>query len=688
MLKQISIGIITISSLLLLVLPSTVLASKGISPDQAMQMLKKGNDRFISGKSKHPRSTKQRLIQAGKENQGEHAYATVITCSDSRVPVERIFDAGVMDVFVIRVAGNVVDTDEAGSIEYGLAHVNTPVLVVLGHTQCGAVTAVTNAVQGRGHELERNIPPLVDNIEPAVLRAMEKYPGLKGKLVIPAGIEENVWQGIEDLFMVSPSSRELVKSGQARVVGAIYDVGSGKVKWLPESNVGQILTRVENNPNREMVAMAGGHSEPANSGGSYSSSHGGGHGEISSASHSGAAVSGDKVTLIDRRMMNELDAGRHRQSRIENVNLQSKSSSVGFIFLIAGVLVMIGCGIGFSRTRLFANLKIGGKLATGFGTVVTLVVILGVGSYYFMDVINTEYDAALGAIDLDMMASEISTLQGEYIVFGIEDNARGEKIVKEVNGLITQYSDDLTDMAAFNLSAQINSELDRIRGLVGRYDETFKEMVDSYHKVERDKEVLEELSHDMESQLAEVTKEHEAELDAIENARRIDVGQLKLQTNLVESLFEAEIRVAEVAGESAEFMLDKRIARIEPMERLLGELLGYLGTAKAIFPQLSNSQAEQAADRQRMQRLEDEVHEYIEALSEVVVAELQVEVNQVDAREEMTGIETLAGGIATYLDGEAESAKEQANMLMIVMMLLAAAVGTVIAFFVTRSITA
>lgn len=96
----------------------------------------------------------------------------MITCSDSRVPVELVFDAGVMDIFVVRVAGNVCDTDEVGSIEYGLAHVNTPVLVVLGHTQCGAVTAVTHAVQGKGHALELNIPPLVDNIEPAVKRAM------------------------------------------------------------------------------------------------------------------------------------------------------------------------------------------------------------------------------------------------------------------------------------------------------------------------------------------------------------------------------------------------------------------------------------------------------------------------------------------------------------------------------------
>ncbi len=229
------------------------------SPDEVVAMLKAGNARFVAGKSQHPHTDAKRLIQAGKENQGDHAYATVITCSDSRVPVELLFDAGVMDVFVIRVAGNVCDVDECGSIEYGLAHVNTPVLVVLGHTQCGAVTAVTHAVHGKGHALERNIPPLVDNIEPAVRKAMQANPGVHGDAIIPYAIEANVWQGIEELFLRSPATRDLVKAGKAKVVGAIYDVGTGAVDWLPLEKSEAILKAVEANPARAMEAMAAGH---------------------------------------------------------------------------------------------------------------------------------------------------------------------------------------------------------------------------------------------------------------------------------------------------------------------------------------------------------------------------------------------------------------------------------------------
>lgn len=227
-------------------------AAKKPSPDQVIAMLKEGNQRYVKGDCANPHTDATRMALAGKADQGDYAYATVIACSDSRVPVERIFDAGIMDLFIIRVAGNVVDTDEAGSIEYGLAHVHTPVLVVLGHKQCGAVTAVTKALQGRGHALERNIPPLVDNIEPAVKRAMANNPKLEGNAVIAPAITENVWQGIEDLFMASPSTRELVKAGKVKVVGAIYDVGTGNVEWLDQGMSDKILAKVESNPNRAM----------------------------------------------------------------------------------------------------------------------------------------------------------------------------------------------------------------------------------------------------------------------------------------------------------------------------------------------------------------------------------------------------------------------------------------------------
>jgi len=214
------------------------------SPQQALTKLKQGNERFYTGNPVNPRQDAQRLAQAAKENQGGHAYATIISCSDSRVPVEMIFDAGIMDLFVVRVAGNVMKTDEIGSIEYGTAHVYTPILVVMGHIQCGAVIAVTKMVQGAHLDLERNIPPLVAPIIPAVKKAMHDHPRAKGLAVVPYATEENVWMGIETLFRESPSTVKLVKQGKVKVVGAMYDLSDGKVTWLSEAKVAAILARV------------------------------------------------------------------------------------------------------------------------------------------------------------------------------------------------------------------------------------------------------------------------------------------------------------------------------------------------------------------------------------------------------------------------------------------------------------
>jgi carbonic anhydrase len=226
------------------------------SPDKILRTLKEGNERFASGKPTYPHGDPARVDLATTWNQAYYAYATVLSCSDSMVPVELIFDAGIMDLFVVRVAGNVANTDEIGSIEYGLAHVKTPVLVILGHTRCGAVTAVSQAMAEPGHKLERNIAPLFDNIVPAVKRAMEQHPDLHGEAIVPFAIEENVWQAAEDLFMKSPAVRNLARSGKVKIVGAIYDLATAKVEWLPSEKIAEILIRVEASPDKETEVFA------------------------------------------------------------------------------------------------------------------------------------------------------------------------------------------------------------------------------------------------------------------------------------------------------------------------------------------------------------------------------------------------------------------------------------------------
>jgi carbonic anhydrase len=195
-----------------------------LTPDEALLFLKAGNERFKAGTSTHPHVGAKRLIETAA---GQHPVATILSCSDSRVPPEVLFDDGIGDIFTIRVAGNVVDTDEMGSAEYGVDHLGTSLMVVMGHTKCGAVTAVATHATVHGH-----IPALVEHINEAVEATRKQYPSATDLDLVPEATRANVFQSIATVLRESDSVRERVESGKAQLVGAIYNVETGNVEWL------------------------------------------------------------------------------------------------------------------------------------------------------------------------------------------------------------------------------------------------------------------------------------------------------------------------------------------------------------------------------------------------------------------------------------------------------------------------
>jgi carbonic anhydrase len=196
-----------------------------VTGDEAYALLQDGNARFVAGETIAYHEDAARRKETA--DNGQKPFVSVLTCSDSRVPAEIVFDQGIGDVFVVRVAGNVADTDEIGTLEYGVGHLNTPLLVVLGHTKCGAVTAVCEKAEVHG-----SIPQLVDNIIPAVAKAQAAFPDLQGKALAPEAVKFNVYQAMADILSRSEEVRHLIKSQKLMVIGAIYDISSGKVEWL------------------------------------------------------------------------------------------------------------------------------------------------------------------------------------------------------------------------------------------------------------------------------------------------------------------------------------------------------------------------------------------------------------------------------------------------------------------------
>lgn len=192
--------------------------------DASLAVLKEGNARFVAGKSQHPNLDTER--RSGTAKNGQEPVVTILTCSDSRAPVELVFDRGVGDLFVIRVAGNVAGESELATVEYGVEHLGTPLLLVMGHTKCGAVTAVV-----KGAELHGHLHSLVGHIQPAAKKAKEAAPGNLDATIV-AAIEANVWQTVENILRQSEPIRARAKAGKVTILGAVYDIETGKVNFL------------------------------------------------------------------------------------------------------------------------------------------------------------------------------------------------------------------------------------------------------------------------------------------------------------------------------------------------------------------------------------------------------------------------------------------------------------------------
>jgi carbonic anhydrase len=207
-----------------------------VSPDAAFKMLTEGNNRFVAGRMKHPNLSAVRRQQTTEK--GQKPFAVVLACADSRTPVEQIFDQGIGDIFTVRDAGNIATKTDIGSIEYAVDYFETPLVVAMGHSLCGAVEATV-----QGGEAPPNIRAIVDFIAPALARAKAANPDKSGEALVAEVTKANVWQAMEDIYKNSPMIREKVKDSKVKMVGALYDIKSGKVSWLgPHPQQAQLLS--------------------------------------------------------------------------------------------------------------------------------------------------------------------------------------------------------------------------------------------------------------------------------------------------------------------------------------------------------------------------------------------------------------------------------------------------------------
>ncbi len=187
-----------------------------VSPDEALQRLLQGNQRFINGKRESPNQSKTRLMETSV---AQYPYASILGCADSRVPAEIVFDQGLGDLFVVRVAGNVGSQTTIGSLEFASAVLGSELIVVLGHAKCGAVVAAI-----KNEPLPGRIGVFVEEIKPAVESVRHKTGDIEKNSIIA-----NVQYQAKKLSESSTILSGLVKQGKLKIVGGVYDLATGKV---------------------------------------------------------------------------------------------------------------------------------------------------------------------------------------------------------------------------------------------------------------------------------------------------------------------------------------------------------------------------------------------------------------------------------------------------------------------------
>jgi carbonic anhydrase len=193
-----------------------------VAPAEAISKLKEGNGRYTSGNLQHPGQTTERRTELAKT---QHPYAAIVSCSDSRVPPEIVFDQGLGDLFIVRVAGNVINDEGLGSIEYTVDHLGTRLILVLGHQSCGAVQAARDTIAAKG-KAPGHIESLVTAIKPAVETT--------AKDDLETTIKANVKNVVQALRSSTPILKAEVDSGKIQVVGGYYSLDTGAVTFLDE----------------------------------------------------------------------------------------------------------------------------------------------------------------------------------------------------------------------------------------------------------------------------------------------------------------------------------------------------------------------------------------------------------------------------------------------------------------------
>jgi len=418
-------------------------------------------------------------------------------------------------------------------------------------------------------------------------------------------------------------------------------------------------------------AKADAHAAPADSHGAPAAD---GHGAAATGGHAEVVA----VSLADEATMKLLNTDFLKEHEVDlHIEFHAELSAV-FWLIIGVIVVLAGVFIALVLTGVFANMKIAYKLYTSFGFLILTAVILGGGSYYYLNHAAGYSDMSMHLTEMDLVGSEVGNAQANFLLHGIENKAYGERRVEDIHEGLKEIEELIQTVKDFGLlNEEMETNLHAVEAILPLYSKDVEEGVEAFHEVEEFKEELDELGEEMGHALEQMLTHHKEMLEAAESGS--NMAEIKRQTHIVEELAEAEILLLKAAHNEVEFLLDKHADRVGAMEHEFGMFLGVI--------RLLETQMHDPKEIELLKSIEHESEKYIEELAALIKDEAIIARDNSELDGLLKQFEALGAELAHEAELMAEEAVYEADIAIIALIIFALLFGIPVSIYISRAIS-
>ncbi len=396
------------------------------------------------------------------------------------------------------------------------------------------------------------------------------------------------------------------------------------------------------------------------------------------------------AALLPAEELSKLDKDRHAHYTVNPVEIKSQPSWVVFYVLIGFSVLFCILSVAFITSPFFTHLKINNKILIGAGVITTLLLISGLSSMYFLNIVDKDSHIEISTKQLDMLCKEMEALQFEFVFYGIQDKELGDKIAKKNEKIIQEkglFDQELTKVRNYLDNPELLALIQKISEATVHYRKTFKELVHNYHELENLKVLSHNETLEMDHKLRELILKHEDSLHALEDAEVIDMEQIKYQTHIVEKLLDAEVALLHISHAQFEFMLDKHIEHIPTMEH------GFHGVNKNVdlvlekLTHLDKPEEEINKEIKALKQVKELTKKYKHEVTQIIKDELLIETELNECTHDLKKIASLTNGILQYAEEELQTAKKESYLSIVTLLILAIVTGVITTLMTSRKIT-